>query len=123
MAFPPLGNSNNVVVPVSIDFSSYSQRDAQFHRIAYEYSRADWNGLRDHLRNVPWEDFFKLSSSAPAGEFCDLVQVGIDIYIPHLRYQVKSHSSPWFLVACAAAIVHRNQFFRFTKRINLLYLK
>ena len=34
------------------------------------------------------------------------------IYIPHQKYQVKPHSSPWFAAACAAAIVHRNQFFR-----------
>ena len=41
MAFPPLGNSDHVVVSVSIDFPSYSQRDALFHHIAYDYSRAD----------------------------------------------------------------------------------
>ena len=35
----------------------------------------------------------------------------IDVYIPHRKYQVKSHSSPWFSAACAAAIVHRNHFF------------
>ena len=28
------------------------------------------------------------------------------------KYQVKPHSSPWFSAACAAAIVHRNHFFR-----------
>ena len=38
-------------------------------------------------------------------------QVGIDVYIPHRKYQVKPHSSPWFSAACAAAIVHRNHFF------------
>ena len=42
MAFPPLGNSDHVNISVSIDFSSHSQRDAPFHRIAYGYSRADW---------------------------------------------------------------------------------
>ena len=57
-AFPPLGNSDHVVVSVSIDFPSNSQRDGPFHRIAYDYSRADWNGLPDHLRDVPWEDIF-----------------------------------------------------------------
>ena len=41
-----------------------------------------------------------------------MVQVGIDVYIPHRKYQVKLHSSPWFSAACAAAIVHRNHFFR-----------
>ena len=50
MAFPPLGNSD--VVSVSIDFPSYSQRDAPFYHIAFDYTSADWDGLRDHLRYV-----------------------------------------------------------------------
>ena len=54
MVFPPLGNSDHVVVSVSIDFPSNSQQDAPFHCIAYGYSRADWDGLRDHLRDVSW---------------------------------------------------------------------
>ena len=41
MVFPPLGNSDHVAVSASIDFPSYSQRDASFHRIAYDYFRAD----------------------------------------------------------------------------------
>ena len=112
MAFPPLGNSDHVVVSVSIDFPSYSQRDVPFHRIVCNYSRADWNVLRDNLRDVPWEDIFKLGASAAASEFCEWVQVGIDVYIPHHKYQVKPQSSPWFSATCAAAIVHRNHFFR-----------
>ena len=94
MAFHPLGNSDHVVVSVSIDFPSNSQRDAPFHRIAYDYSRADWDGLRDHLRDVPWEDIFKLGASAAASEFCEWVQVEIDVYISIRKYQVKPHSSP-----------------------------
>ena len=111
-AFPPLGNSDHVVVSVFIDFPSYSQRDVLFHCITYDYSRADWDGLRDHLRDVPWEDICKLSASAAASEFCEWVQAGIDVYIPHRKYQVKPHSSRWFSAAYAAAIVDRNHFFR-----------
>ena len=82
MVFPPLGNSNYVVVSVSIDFPTNSQRNAPFHSIAYDYSRADWNDQKsDHLRDVPWEDIFKLGASAAASEFCEWVQVGIDVYI------------------------------------------
>ena len=62
------------------------------------------------MRDVPWEDIFNCASAA-ASQFCERVQVGIDIYIPHSEYQVKPHSSPWFPAACAAAIVHRNHFF------------
>ena len=85
-AFPPLGNSDHVVVSVSIDFPSNSQQDAPFHRIAYYYSHADWDSLCDHLKDVPWEDIFKLSASAAASEFCEWVQVRIDVYIPHCKY-------------------------------------
>ena len=68
--------------------------------------------LHDHLRDVPWDDIFKLGASAAASEFCEWVQFGIDAYILHRKYQVKPHSSPWFSAACAATIVHRNRFFR-----------
>ena len=61
----------------------------------------------------------KLGASAAAREFSERVQVGIDVYIPHIKYQVKPHSSPWFLAACAAAVAHRNVC---TKRINLLQI-
>ena len=91
-------------------FQTDSKWDAPFHHIAFDYSCFDWDGL-DHSRDVPWEDTFKLSASGAASEFCEWVQVGIDLYIPHCKYQVKPHSSPWFSAACAAAIVHRNHFF------------
>ena len=80
MAFPPLGNSDQVVGSVSIDFPIKSKQDTPFHRVAYDYSRADWDGLCDHLRDVLWEDIFKLSASAAASEFCEWVQVRTDVY-------------------------------------------
>ena len=111
IAFPPLRNFDHVV-SVSIIFLSNLKWDTLFHHIAYDYSYADWGSLCDHLRDLQWEDTFKLSASAATSEFCEWVQVGIDVYIPHRKYQVKPHSSPWFSAACAAAIVHRNHFFR-----------
>ena len=110
MAFPPLENSDHVVVSVSTDLPSNSQWDGLFHHRANDCSRADWDGLSDHLRDVPWEHIFKLDASAAASEFFGWVRVGIDVYIPHRKCQVKPHSSPWFLASCAAAIIHRNHF-------------
>ena len=72
IVFPPLGNSDHVV-SVSIAFLSNFQWGASFHRIAYGYSCADWDGLCDHLRDVPWEDIFKLGASAAASELCEWV--------------------------------------------------
>ena len=56
MVFPSLGNSGHVVISVSNDFPSNSQWDDPFHCIAYDYSCVDWDGLRYHLRDAPWED-------------------------------------------------------------------
>ena len=86
MAFPLLENSDHAVVSVSIDFPTNSQQDAPFNRIAFDYSRADWDGLRDHFRYIRWEDIFKLCASTAASEFCEWIQVGIDVYIPHRKY-------------------------------------
>ena len=63
------------------------------------------------MKDVPWEDIFKFGASAAASELCEWVQVGTDVYIPHRKYQVKPHSSPWFSAASAATIAHRNHFF------------
>ena len=53
VAFSPLRNSDHVVVSVPIDFPSNSKWDASFHCILYDYSCAVWDGLCDHLRDVP----------------------------------------------------------------------
>ena len=103
MAFSPLGNSDHNVVSVSIDFPINSKQDAPFHGLVYVYSRADRDGLRNHLIDA-------------ASEFCEWVQVRIDAYIPQCKYQVKPRSSPWFSAAFAAAIVHTNHFFRFNQQ-------
>ena len=46
-----------------------TQKGCLFHCIGYDYSCADWDGLHDHLRDVPWEDSFQLGASAAAREF------------------------------------------------------
>ena len=90
-----MGNSDHVVVSVSIsNFPSNSNLDVLFHHIAYGYSLADWDSLRDYLRGVPYDDIFKLGLFSAASEFSESLLVGIDVYILHRKYQVKSHSSP-----------------------------
>ena len=103
MALAPLPNSDHVVASVSIVFPIKSKQDALFHCVACDYTCADWDGLYDYLRDVQWEDIFKLSASAATSEFCEWVLGRIDVYIPHHKYQVKPQSSAGFSAACAAA--------------------
>ena len=91
MTSPPLGRSGHVIVSVSIDFPSRPRQDDPFYCVAYDHSR---------------------TASVASSEFGEWVQVGINVYILHPKYQVKPHSSPWFSVNWTAAIVHRNHLFR-----------
>ena len=77
MAFPPLGNSDHVVVSVSVDFLSSSQRDVPFHRIAYDCSQFDWDGLRDHLRDVPWGEYQLLLVDFLSGSGLELMHISV----------------------------------------------
>ena len=123
MALTPLGNSDHVAVSVSTDFPSYSQRDAPFHRIAYHYLRADWDGLPDDLKDVPWENIFKLSASDAASDFVsgfrlELMYISliesIRSSLTHLHGFQQLVLLPYFIEI---------PFFVCTKRIDLLNLK
>ena len=41
------------MLSVSTDFHSNLKVDAPFHQTAHGYSRVDWDGLCNHLRDVP----------------------------------------------------------------------
>ena len=70
------------------------------------------------IRDVPLEDTFKLCAYTAASDFYEWVQVEIDVYIPHCKYQANPHSSPSFSGACAAVIVHRNHFFLYQQNTS-----
>ena len=73
ITFPPLRNHDHVVVSVSIDFPINSKRGAPLHCIVCDYCCTDWDDLRDHLRDVTWEDIFILSASSAVSRFCEWV--------------------------------------------------
>ena len=108
MAFSPLGNSDHIV-SVCTDFPSNSQQDAPFHCIAYDYSCANWDGLHYHLRDVPWEDIFKLIASAAASEFCEWVRVRI-MYISLLE-NIRSNLISMVVSFLCCCHSYRNHFF------------
>ena len=53
MSFPSLENYG-YVVSVSPGFLSNSKGDVSFNQTISDYSRGDWDNLRDHLRDFPW---------------------------------------------------------------------
>ena len=49
---------------------------------------SDWDGFRDHLRDVPW-----LDAIYAAKDITEWVEISIDCHIP----QLKPHSLTWFI--------------------------
>ena len=84
MTFPPFADSDHSVVSVSTDFPSSSQWNVLSHCIAYDYSCADWDGLRDPLRDVKTLKFLKdlyglfcLFISALVSSFIEIFATGM----------------------------------------------
>ena len=69
MAFLGMGNSDHVIVLVSINFPTNSKQDVMFHCIAYDYSCTDSDSLCDHLRDDPSEEIIKLRASIDTSKY------------------------------------------------------
>ena len=103
MVFPPVENSDHVVVSVSTDVLEISNRLPCFSAwlmtilvliqmvfvIIWEmfHRRTVLDSPHFNLQDVPWEDIFGLSASAAASEFCAWFMVGIK----------ELHSNSWNL--------------------------
>ena len=53
VAFPPLRNSDHVVISVSIYFFFWLQIECSFHSTTSDYVHAVWDDLLVYLRDVP----------------------------------------------------------------------
>ena len=105
-----VGKSDHMVVGVDMQFVVKSTNEHPYHRTVYSHTKADWNGLIDHLRDMPWLGIFKHDATYAAKEITEWVEIDIDCYIPCRKFQLKPHSSPWF-TPCAASIAHCNHHF------------
>ena len=57
-----------------------------YHRTVYSYNKADWDGFRDLLRDVPWVNIFKHNVTYAAKEIPEWIVTGIDCFIPHRKF-------------------------------------
>ena len=91
-----------------LTFQVTQNKISPLHRIVYDYSRSDWDGLCDDLRYFPCGDILVLLLL-----LLNFVSgFSLELMYQH-KYQVKARTSPWFSAACAAAaLACRNHFFR-----------
>ena len=63
-----------MAVSVDVKFVVKSTYEHPYHRTPYSYSKADWDGLRDHFGDVPWLDTFKHDATYAAKEIPEWVE-------------------------------------------------
>ena len=108
---PPLG-SDHCVVSVTVNIPPKMTQEIPFHLTVYRYSDADWDSFRTFVADTPRSFIFNNHPTKVASLVSERISEGIDLFIPHKKYQQKPASQPWFTPGCAAAIVHRNHYFR-----------
>ena len=107
----PLGSSDHCLIEVNIESKCVQTNDVPFHRRVFRYSKADWNGFRNFISDIPLTFIFSHGPSKSASLLSDWVSTGMECFIPSKVFQLKPNSHPWFTPECAAAIAHRNHFF------------
>ena len=112
----PLGSSDHCLIQVKIEAKCKVSSDTPFHRKVFRYSKADWDGFRSFLSDIPLSYIFSHGSPKIVSLLTDWILVGMECYIPSKTYQQKPNSQPWFTPECAAAIAHRNHFFHIYHR-------
>ena len=101
---PPLGSSDHLVISIDIDFMVRSTNEHPYYCNVYSFNNAGWDGFRDY-RDVPWLDIFGHNVNQAGKKISDWIQIGIDCFIPHRKYQMKPDSLPWFTPSAIAHIV------------------
>ena len=60
--------SDHLVISVDIDFIEKSRNEHPYQRNVYSYSKADWDGFHDYLRDVPRPTIFGYNVKKSAKE-------------------------------------------------------
>ena len=54
----PLGTSDHCVVSVKVETKYKKSSDAPFHRKVYRFAKADWDGFRSFMSDMPQSSIF-----------------------------------------------------------------
>ena len=108
----PLGTSDHCVVSVKVETKYKKSSDAPFHRKVYRFAKADWDGFRSFMSDMPQSSIFsKDDVSENVEDISKWIKAGMDNFIPSKTYQQKPDSPPWFTPECAASVAHSNHFY------------
>ena len=108
----PIGSSDHSMITLTHLFNSFDHAPQQKRRL-WNYSNADWYGLRGFYSSFPWDEIaFSADPSATAMAISEIILLGMEVFIPFSVKAGSSSSPSWFNRQCATAIRHKNNFFQ-----------
>ena len=108
----PIGSSDHCLITLTHSSNPFDQAPQQKQKL-WNYSKADWFGLRGFYSDFPWHEFaFSADPSSSALAISDIILLGMNIFIPFTVKSGTSSSPSWFDHQCATAIQEKNHLFQ-----------
>ena len=92
----PLLHNDHCYVGITLRFSI--PKSQSYSRLMWDYSRADYEGLREHIRSIDWnmicENFTDIDFAA--NQWSTTVLEAAKTFIPHTMVTIRPRDKPWY---------------------------
>ena len=92
----PLLLNDHCTITMTLRFRLH--RGTTFKRLMWDYSKADFPGLRDYISNIDWSEILgeKDDIDLAATRWSDTILTAAKRYIPNREVIVRSNDKPWY---------------------------
>ena len=107
----PLANYDHCLITLQHNFISHQDRSSSSQKV-FHYSKPDWDSLRHFFAAYPRYFGFSNDPSSCSTFITNVIQLGMDLFIPSSYKPGKKSSPNWFTSQCANAVKHKNYRFK-----------
>jgi hypothetical protein len=100
----PVGTSDHCLISICLQSASLPTPSSYINSTHWYFEKADWDGFRDFIAAFPWNFYFSNDLSSTVENITEIIQTGMETYIPHSIFRKKMSSPGWFNSACARAV-------------------
>ena len=115
---PPVGNSDHNQVSIEIPLIKVHKPSA-YHRLIWQYDKANWAGLNDALLNYNWDSCFTDDDvNNCATKWTETFINFSRTFIPNKLVLIRPWDNPWFTAALRRLRRRRDRLYKLAKRSN-----
>ena len=89
---------------VEVVFKKPVTTDRPYKRRLWDYKRANWGSMKQHLTDIDWYPILHCESPEQAvHNISKAIKTAMDTFIPHRDVKIKPTEVPWYTEACRLA--------------------